>query len=347
MTELIELAQKHDPGSELISLFELTFNSTTLYFHPGLDENLDELYFEDRTSPYKIREYRPFPIEMTGVEYNADGVTNRPTLTIANVTTLFSTLLDGLTNEDLIGASVVVRQTLAKYLETSSTYSNNSGNGGLPIEFPIKKFNLDRVSGETSLAVTFEVSSPYDLEGIKIPNRQLIGKYCSWVYQGNANGDGGGCTWKADSTIEYPNGADTMVSHKAYFDADDNPLVPASQLTATVAAGHSGAKSYTAWANSTTYTLDTTDPIVDVLVEHSNTVWKLLKTHTSTTDKAPEAKSIYWIRAEVCGKKLSSCKCRFQFTPNAAATANSFPKTAKNTYEALPFGSFPGTMKFR
>lgn len=343
MTELIELTQKHDPGSELISLFELAFNSTTLYFHPGLDENLDEVYFEDMTSPYKIREYQPFPIEMSGIEFNADGATNRPTLTIANVTTLFSTLLDGLTNEDLIGASVTVRQTLAKYLETSSTYSNNTGNGALPIEFPKKRFILDRVASENNLAVTFEVSSPYDLEGVKIPNRQVIGKYCSWVYQGNANGKGGGCTWKADSTIKYPNGVDTMVSHKAYFDKDDNPLVPASQLTATVAAGHSGAKSYATWANSTAYNTGSGTQYV----EHSNTVWKLLKTHTSTSDKAPAAKSIYWIRAEVCGKKLSSCKCRFQFTPNAAATANSFPKTAKNTYEALPFGSFPGTKKFR
>ncbi len=90
MTELIELVQKHDPGSELVSLFELTFNGTTIYFHPGLDENLTELYFEEAASPYTIKEYDPFPIEMTGVEYSADGATNRPSLTVANVTSTFS-----------------------------------------------------------------------------------------------------------------------------------------------------------------------------------------------------------------------------------------------------------------
>ena len=49
MTELIDVVQKQDPGSELVTLFELNFNGTTLYFHPGLDDNLDKLYFEDAT----------------------------------------------------------------------------------------------------------------------------------------------------------------------------------------------------------------------------------------------------------------------------------------------------------
>jgi len=339
MTELIELVQKHDPGSELISLFELTFNSTTLYFHPGLDESLDELYFEDATSPHTIREYQAFPIEMTGVEYNADGATNRPTLTVANVTTIFSDLLGGLSNKDLIGATITVRQTLAKYLETSSTFAS-PGTGTLPIEFPKKKFILDRISGESSVAVTFEVSSPYDLQGVQIPNRQVIGKYCSWIYQGNDNGKGGGCTWKADSTIEYPNAAGTMISHKAYYDLDDNPLVTVAQLSAIT--GWSGARSYIPYVN-------TAAMVKDSLYEHSNSVWKALlpQATTGANQIAPQPNSTYWKRAEVCGKKLSSCKCRFQFTPHAKGTTNSYPKTAKNTYEALPFGAFPGTKKFR
>ena len=349
MTELIELVQKHDPGSELISLFELTFNSTTLYFHPGLDEGLDELYFEDATSPFKIREYQAFPVEMTGVEYNADGATNRPTLTIANVTSAFSNLLGGLSNKDLIGATVVVRQTLNKYLESEATYNNGGAAysvGTTPIEFPKKKFILDRISGESSVAITFEVSSPYDLQGIQIPNRQVIGKYCSWVYQGNANGKGGGCTWKADSTIEYPNTAGAMISHKAYYDLDDNPLVNdnagQSQLSATISAGWTDARGYVTYSNSVAM-------VKDSLYEHSNSVWKALipQATTGANQIAPQPNSTYWKRAEVCGKKLSSCKCRFQFTPQAKGTTNSYPSTSKNTYEALPFGAFPGTKKFR
>jgi hypothetical protein len=50
----------------------------------------------------------------------------------------------------------------------------------------------------------------------------------------------------------------------------------------------------------------------------------------------------------VCGKKLSSCKCRFQFIPyNDEDTTGSYPINEKNTNAFLPFGSFPGTKKFR
>jgi lambda family phage minor tail protein L len=339
MTDLIEVVQKQDPGSELISLFELTFNGTTLYFHPGLDENLDKLYFEDAASPHTIREYDPFPLEMTGVEYNADGATNRPTLSIANVTTLFSDSLGGLTNQDLIGSIIIVRQTLAKYLETSSTFAS-PGTGTLPIEFPKKKFILDRVAGETSISVTFEVSSPYDLQGVKIPNRQIIGKYCSWIYQGHDKGLDGGCIWKANSVVSYSDGV-TVKTHKAYFDVDDNPLVTVAQLSDTQNGGHTGAKSYTIYSNS--------NPMVaEGYYEYGNTVWKALKSQASGASQiAPQTKSSYWVRGDVCGKKLSSCKRRFQFTPANAAATNSYPKTDERTTAILPFGSFPGTKKFR
>jgi lambda family phage minor tail protein L len=345
MTELIEVVQKQDPGSELVTLFELAFNDLTLYFHPGLNDNedLDNLYFEDVEDPWKIRKYVPFPIEMTGVEYNADGATNRPSVTIANVTTQFSTLV-GATNEDLIGQIITVRQTLKSYLEDEDAYNNGGaglGNGTAPIEFPKKKFIIDRVAGETNLAVTFELSSPYDLQGIKLPNRQVIGKYCSWIYKGQVEGKGGGCTWKGEK--EYPTGSgDTMATHKAYFTDENDPLVTPAQLTA-MNNSHPGAKSYTTWTTATSYNTGSGTQYV----EHSNTVWKLLLTHTSALDKAPKANSKYWIRAEVCGKQLSSCKCRFQFTPYSYATPNSHPTTAKNTSEALPFGAFPGSQKFR
>jgi hypothetical protein len=133
-----------------------------------------------------------------------------------------------------------------------------------------------------------------------------------------------------------------MVSHKAYYDLDDNPLVTVAQLSATVTAGWSGARSYIPYNNSVAM-------VKNSLYEHSNSVWKALLAQATVgaTQIAPQPNSIYWIRAEVCGKKLSSCKCRFQFTPSIAGTTNSYPSTSKNTYEALPFGAFPGTKKFR
>ena len=341
MTELIEAVQKQDPGSELVSLFELNFGNTTLYFHPGLDENLTKIYFEEAASPYTIREYDPFPIEMTGVEYSADGATNRPTLTVANVSNVFSDALGGITNEDLIGETLTIRQTLATHLSTAT-----SGNGNLPIEFPKKKFIIDRLAGETSISVTFELSSPYDLEGVKIPGRQVLGKYCSWIYQGAANDVGGGCSWPANSRPEYSN-PQGVNEHKMYFTANDEPIVTATQKTAmeNESETFSTIKVYTVYAANATITAGN---YYEHPINGNNTIWKALLPQTSNSHvAAPQYKSVYWIRGDVCGKRISSCKCRFQFVPGTNASDDSFPTIDKNSNEALPFGAFPGSKKFR
>tara|TARA_B100000470_G_C19787816_1_gene390732 strand:- start:61 stop:1095 length:1035 start_codon:yes stop_codon:yes gene_type:complete len=344
MTDIIEAVQKHDIGSPLISLFELTLDSSTLYFHPGLDENLDKLYFEDATSPYKIREYEPFPIEMTGIEYNADGATNRPTLTVANVTTIFSDLIDA-TNESLIGQTVTIRQTLKDNLSDETAYAINTGNGSLPIEFPKKKFIIDRIAGETALAVTFELSSPYDLQGIKVPNRQVVGKYCSWIYQGDANGVGGGCSWSKNSLVDRNKTETEILSHKAYFTVDNEPIVTTNKVSDTLAAGWSSVKGYVLYDNTNAVVADTYH---EYTTDGVTTIWKAVLAQAVAGQISPRHNSKYWIRGDVCGKQLSSCKCRFQFTPWTLSTeVDTYPLTAKNSNYALPFGAFPGTKKFR
>jgi lambda family phage minor tail protein L len=346
MTDLIEVVQKHDPGSALVSLFELNFGGTTLYFHPGLDDE-SNIYFEDATSPYTIREYQPFPIQMTGIELGADGATNRPSLTVANVTKVFSTALGGITNEDLIGETITIRSTLATHLSATT-----SGTGTLPIEFPKKKFIIDRLAGETAVSVTFELSSPYDLEGIKIPNRQVIGKYCSWIYQGHANGVGGGCSWRADSINTFADSSSSLsetLDHKMYFTADDIPIVPAADVADTKDATKGkwpDAKGYTVYAANAAVAAGS---YYEHPLNGKNTIWKALVAQTANSHVAsPQYKSVYWTRGDVCGKKLSSCKCRFQFIPyNDEDTTGSYPINEKNTNAFLPFGSFPGTKKFR
>src|SRR5210317_1434230 len=93
MTDLIDVVQKIEPGSELVHLFELTLpNGTVLYFHPGFEteDAAGYIYFRERTGDFNVQTYEPFPIEMSGVEFNSDGAQNRPTLTVANVTSTFS-----------------------------------------------------------------------------------------------------------------------------------------------------------------------------------------------------------------------------------------------------------------
>lgn len=334
MSELISAVQLQDPGSELVELYELTVGSTTLYFHAGLEEDLSTVQFRDRTSPYTVRTYTAFPIIMDGVEINADGAINRPTLTVANVTNVFSSAIGNVRAENLVGERLTKRTTLKKYLY------GESGDASPPVEFPIKKFIIDRISSETNTAITYELAAPYDLSGIQIPNRQVIGKYCSWQYQGYSLSQKGGCTWNKNSVITYSDGSGVL-SHKAYFTEKNEPIVPSGSTM-------SGWSTYYTY---TTYSSGSGDYSVGQYVEHNDgiqtTVWKCLIDNDFNNPQTPSTDSIYWEKGDVCGKTLNSCKCRFQFVPANSSSANSVPSTEKDTSKVLPFGAFIGSMKFR
>jgi lambda family phage minor tail protein L len=333
MSELIEVVQLQEPGSELVELYELTVNNTILYFHAGLEEDLTEVQFRDRTSPYTARTYIAFPIMMDGVDLSADGAINRPSLTVANVANTFSSAIGDIKAEDLVGERLTKRTTLKKYLV------GELGDASPSIEFPIRKFILDRISGENNVSVSYELAAPYDLSGITLPNRKVVGKYCSWQYQGYGLSEKGGCIWSKDSVVSYSDGSGGVNTHKAYFTENDEPIVPAGSTMAGWTVGQY--KTYTTYSSGTSYS---SGDYVEYNDGNQTTVWKCT---LATTGNAPGLNSIYWSKGDVCGKKLSSCKCRFQFKPQSPSGSNSDPSPEKNTGKILPFGAFIGSMKFR
>ena len=410
--------QTQEVDSALVELFEVTLpNGTTLYFHPGLDSDLTDVQFRDKTAPtnpvtagsfiignsytinggggtsftsigaannnagtvfiatgvgsgigtadqndYSIRDYNPMPMMIDGLELQAEGASSRPAFTVANIGTLFQAQLSGFKNDDLIGQRLIRRQTLRKYLV-----------GGLedaspPIEFPSQEYVIDRIGEENAISITYEVATPFDLENIQLPRRIVVGKYCSWKYQGHAAGKGGGCTWNTDGLVNY-NGDGTVRSHKVYFDFDDRPLVASETFagysastayTTTSYVTHSGkfwlctiagtgntpsitssywkeVRKWVEWASGTTYQIGT-------LVRYNAvTIWKA---RTISAGEIPTDTSPYWIREEVCGKTLQSCKARYGFKPSVLTSANQKPEGVTNLAARLPFGSFPGTLKY-
>jgi len=436
MTDLIDVVQKIEPGSELVDLFELTLpDASILYFHPDFDSGNTTIgeegyiYFREKTTPYDVKSYAPFPINMDGVEFNSDGAQNRPTLTVANVTSAFSDELGAnFRNEDLIGQPIVKRTTLKKYLYEPGGSAGAYDATTPPIEFPIQKYIIDRVTGENATAVTFELAAPFDLSGIQLPNRSIIGKYCSWEYQGQDLNSRGGCTWSKNgqqyigvSTAEN-NNTSGHIFHKIYFTAKDEPIINKdlfSTITPWAAStyyvrgslilennivyiakvSHTSGSTFsadssnwkigtkTSWASGTSYSIDdyvqngtdyyrcntahtssstfsadnwdtvfvwtvyssgTTYAAGDYVKYSSatqETVWKALKASTGQTP----TESTYWTRGDMCGKKFSSCKCRFQYVPvvNQASAYVGLPSTSKNSKIPIPFGAFPGSRKFR
>lgn len=230
MTNLIATdLQGMEVDSPLIDLFELVLpNDSILYFHPGVDDdaNASSIQFKDVESPHTIRTYQPFPIDLDGLEIASDGAINRPNFTVANIGQFFSNLLSGYSNKDLIGQRITRRQTLQKYL-----VGETPGSPGAPVELGRVSYIIDRIAKETNTTITFEVSAVYDLDGIQIPRRVSVGKYCSWMYQGYHLYKKGGCTWSTGSTVYgFDREGGTIDQSKpllqhAYFDMFDKPLI--------------------------------------------------------------------------------------------------------------------------
>ena len=336
--------QSQEVSDALIELYELELSSTTtLYFHAGVDETLSDIEYDGNT-------YIALPLILDGIEASSDGATNRPTLTVANVTNIFKAALsdEGFDFEDLIGKRITRRQTLEKYLSTAQ------------YEFPKKVYLLDRISSQNNVLVSFELSAPFDVSGIRIPNRVVVGKYCSWLYQGYDTAEKGGCTWTQASSLNY-NGT----NYEAFFDIDDRPLVEfglvtfSSWVSGTYALDDFVSHAGKTWRSQTDTNTDTPGASInwkeviewtqwDLLVSYSvgayvksgNNIWKALRASTNNT---PVTGSLYWTRVDYCGKTLNSCKCRFQFKPTTEGVASSIKETDK----VLPFGAFPGSVKFK
>ena len=90
MTDVIKDVQKQDPGSAFVELFEIDLPGTNAFFHSGLETDLSTIQFRDRTNPGTTRTYTALPIEIDGIELQSAGASNRPTLRVANVLSVFA-----------------------------------------------------------------------------------------------------------------------------------------------------------------------------------------------------------------------------------------------------------------
>ena len=380
-------------SSGYLQFFELEIGSGSvnkLYFHDGKNENSADITFDGNT-------YISLPIQMTGVEVTTTGTINRPSLTVANVESVlksqskFKTEMReadwdasvgglGITNsnfrlDDLIGSRLVRRRTLEKYLTSNPT-----------VEFPKDTYIIDRIATKTSMYVSFELSSPHDLIGFRLPSRAVVGKYCPWKYQGAASNviasdRQGACVWKTNEQINL--GSSTA---SVYFTENDEPIIKATALASASSAYNNSTtysadaivldngiyyqsmsdsnqgnartnevfwrilRSYTVWSSDTgvTYTIDTDDPAKNSYVLHDNTIWRALVGHTRSATIEPDFDSPYWSRADICGKLIKSCKLRYQARGiNNDSGTNFIPSTTFSTSAVLPFGGFPGSRKFR
>lgn len=132
--------------------------------------------------------YERYPIKAEGFEMRQGGADARPKLTISNAVGLVTAAADQY--EMMLGAEVVRRQTLARFLDAVNF---EAGNADADIEQErISKFVVERLSSWDRAAAVFELAVPSEADGSTIPCRPMQARVCVWQYRGDGCGYAGG-----------------------------------------------------------------------------------------------------------------------------------------------------------
>ena len=196
MTSPVSELQKVNPSS-IIELFQLELitaihgSNTKYYFHNGVNTN------ENSNVIFNNIEYTKMPIEAEGFEFNGKQ-TPRPRLRISNILGTFTTIILTLP-QGLEGAKVTRIRTLSRYIDNVNFTGGDilledgnfliQENGGLidmesginpfgtpdpTATFATQIFFIDRKVAENRNGVEFELSAKMDLDGVRLPKRQVL-----------------------------------------------------------------------------------------------------------------------------------------------------------------------------
>jgi len=206
MATIIEDIYTLSPGT-LIELFEL--DTTMLVdendvagdlfrFHAGTNELNADIEWQTNT-------YLAFPIEVDGFHVNSNGQLPKPKIKVANVDGAIAAL--NRSYGDLIGAKLSRKRTLVKYLDAANFSAGN------PLAdagqfFPDDIFYVNRKTSENRVFIEYELASVIDVEGVKIPRRQIIQNVCIWKYRSSECSYTGGNYWDINGNVVFTLAAD-------------------------------------------------------------------------------------------------------------------------------------------
>ena len=184
--------QKVNP-SGIVELYEIELTADlhgvdfTYRFHAGVapDNSNGDVIWAGNT-------YSKYPIEVEGFEYNAEsGSLPRPTMRVSNILGTITSILISVNQttpgNDLTGAKVTRIRTLVRYLDDAnfpSESSNPYGTADTTSKFPDEIYYVARKVTENRDLIEFELSSAFDLMGVRAPKRQCNQNLCPWIYKG-------------------------------------------------------------------------------------------------------------------------------------------------------------------
>jgi lambda family phage minor tail protein L len=156
---------------------------------------------------------------------SSNGQLPRPTLRVSNITGTITLLV--LSYDDLLGAKITRKRTMAKYLDAVNFPGGVNPDADDTAEFADDVFFIDRKSTETRDVVEFELAAAFDLSGVQLPRRQIIQNVCVWRYKGTECGYSGTNYFNANDESVGSSGLDVcgkrLTSCKLRF-GENNPL---------------------------------------------------------------------------------------------------------------------------
>jgi lambda family phage minor tail protein L len=169
--------QTLEPGNRVV-VFEL--DATSL----GADQLFFHAHLQEGSIIWQGTEYSSWPIEATGFERTSDQPPN-PRLRVGNVDGTITAMC--LLFDDLVGARLVRRQTLAKYLDAAN-FPGGNPTADPDEHFPDEIWFIERKVSEDKEVVEFELATAADLNGEQLPGRQILAGNCSWIIRGGYRG---------------------------------------------------------------------------------------------------------------------------------------------------------------
>lgn len=179
-----------NPG-QIIDLFVLdatAIGGSVNRFHSGLNELNSNVVWQGEN-------FFPFPIEWKGLSKSTQGKQARPTVMVANINSLFGTLLKD--HRDLVGSTFTRKRTIAKYLDAVN-FSAGNASADPNAHFPEESFVVNRKVGENKIYVELELATLWEVFKAILPARKIIANSCVWGYTDTDN-----CTYDNTSSPWY------------------------------------------------------------------------------------------------------------------------------------------------
>lgn len=343
--------------SSLITFYELEFGESVYRFFSGVieEEKNGKLtgYPFSKEIIYDGKKYFPIPCEADGFEVSSGNKFPRPKIRISNIVNKFrspnvdeegyaymswhrfiSTMMRSY--NELQDARLTRKKTFLRFIDDVNFDGGNPF--GAPNPYAVideSAWIISQKTNENKFYIEFELTSVFDVEEAKTPNRRLGAKYCGFVYRGE------GCRYsglpisdKNGNWFKYLNraGVSTDVVLNVWQEGQIQEYDPTNSY-------HVGDVCYVLSVGNFCKNEEGKEAVyniggVNLDFLSLRTYYVCIKANDLQNKKDPTICPDYWV-PDCCGKTLKDCCLRY------GKKGYSIYNDVQVNYE-LPFGGFPG-----